>query len=414
MNIRNKEMIEMDKIVERFKRYIAVDTKSDESSETVPSTKGQLKLGEIIVEELNELGLEDVVQDEKGYVYGTLPSNIEQEVPTIGLIAHFDTSPDLDGKVTNPQLVDYEGGDIKLNDQYSLTTAEFPELKDLKGKQLITTDGTTLLGADDKAGIAEIITALDYLISNPEIEHGTIKVGFTPDEEIGRGADHFDLEAFGADFAYTLDGGPLGELQYENFNAAGVELKIQGKNVHPGTAKNIMINSMKIAMELDSMLPAAEVPEHTAGYEGFYLLTDIKGSVDQTKMNYIIRDFDKEEFENKKEYMSEVVDFLNSKYGERIEVKIEDSYYNMKEKIEPHYEIIKLAEKSMTELGIKADIKPIRGGTDGARLSYMGLPTPNLFAGGYNFHGRFEFIPVENMEKAVKLIVKIAENAAEK
>lgn len=403
----------MDKIIERFKRYIAVDTKSDADSETVPSTRGQLELGKLLVKELNELELENVKQDDNGYIYAELPSNIDKEVPTIGFIAHLDTSPDLDGKVSNPQIVDYEGGDIKLNDQYSLTVDKFPALAELKGKTLITTDGTTLLGADDKAGIAEIVTALDYLISNPEIKHGTIKVGFTPDEEIGRGADHFEVEAFGADFAYTLDGGPLGELQYENFNAAAVDLKIQGKNVHPGTAKNLMVNSIKIAMELDSMLPAAEVPEHTAGYEGFYLLNEIEGSVDYTTLDYIIRDFSREEFENKKAYLQEVVDFLNNKYGEAIEVKIEDSYYNMKEKIEPHFEIIKLAKKSMENLGIKADIKPIRGGTDGARLSYMGLPTPNLFAGGYNFHGRFEFIPVENMKTAAELIVKIAENAAQ-
>ncbi len=403
----------MDKIVERFKRYIAVDTKSDSDSDTVPSTKGQLKLGKILVEELNELGLINVIQDEKGYIYGELPANTEREVPTIGLIAHLDTSPDLDGQVTNPQLVDYQGGEIKLNDQYSLSPDEFPALKELKGKRLITTDGTTLLGADDKAGIAEIMTALDYLISKPEIEHGTIKVAFTPDEEIGRGADHFDVEAFGADFAYTLDGGPLGELQYENFNAASAELKIQGKNVHPGTAKDMMVNSMKIAMELDSMLPDAEVPEHTAGYEGFYHLIEIEGSVDYTEMSYIIRDFSGEGFAEKKALMQNVVDFLNSKYGERIEVKIEDSYYNMREKVEPHIEIIELAEKSMQDLGIRADIKPIRGGTDGSRLSYMGLPTPNLFAGGYNFHGRFEFIPVENMKRAAELIVKIAENAVQ-
>jgi len=403
----------MEKIIERFKRYIAVDTKSDSDSETVPSTEGQLKLGKLLVEELNVLGLKNVIQDENGYIYGELPANTDKEVPTIGLIAHLDTSPDLDGKVTNPQIVDYQGGEIKLNDQYSLSPAEFPALKDLEGKRLITTDGTTLLGADDKAGIAEIMTALDYLISNPEIEHGTIKVGFTPDEEIGRGADHFNVEAFGADFAYTLDGGPLGELQYENFNAASADLKIQGKNVHPGTAKNMMVNSMKIAMELDSMLPAAEVPEHTEGYEGFYHLIELEGSVDYTEMSYIIRDFSREGFAEKKALMEKVVDFLNGKYGERIEVEIEDSYYNMREKVEPHFEIIELAEKSMEELGIKADIKPIRGGTDGARLSYLGLPTPNLFAGGYNFHGRFEFIPVENMKKAAELIVKIAENAVQ-
>lgn len=404
----------MDKVVKRFKRYIAVDTKSDPDSDTVPSSRGQLKLGKILAVELKELGLENVLQDDKGYIYAELPANTAEDFPTIGFIAHLDTSPDLAGKVTKPQFVDYQGGEIKLNEQYSLTPEEFPALKKLKGQTLITTDGTTLLGADDKAGIAEIMTALEYLISNPKIKHGTIKVGFTPDEEIGRGADHFDVEAFGADFAYTLDGGPLGELEYENFNAASVDLKIQGKNVHPGTAKNMMVNSMKIAMELDSMLPAAEVPEHTEGYEAFYHLTEIEGSVDYTELSYIIRDFSKEEFEEKKSLMQQVVDFLNNKYGERIEVKIEDSYYNMKEKIEPHFEIVELAEKSMEDLGITPDIKPIRGGTDGSRLSYMGLPTPNLFAGGYNFHGRFEFIPVENMKRAVELIVKIAESAVQK
>lgn len=400
----------MNKIIERFKKYIAVDTRSDSNSETVPSTKGQLKLGKILIEELKELGLKNIIQTEKGYIYASLAANIEEEVPTIGFIAHLDTSPDLDGKVLNPQFVDYKGGDIKLNDKYSLTVEEFPELKNLKGQKLITTDGTTLLGADDKAGIAEILTALEYLVENPEIKHGTIKIGFTPDEEIGRGADHFDLETFGADFAYTLDGGPVGELQYENFNAASVSLKIQGKNVHPGTAKNVMVNSIKIAMELDSMLPSAKVPEHTEGYEGFYLLDEIEGNVDQTSLEYIIRDFSLTEFENKKKQMQRIVDFLNKKYENRIEVNIEDSYYNMKEKIKPHFQIVELAKKSMEDLEIEVDIKPIRGGTDGARLSYMGLPTPNLFAGGYNFHGRFEFIPVENMELASKLIVKIAEN----
>lgn len=401
----------MDKIVERFKRYIAVDTRSDDTSETVPSTKGQLELGKILVEELNELGLKDVVQDENGYVYATLPSNTDKDVPTIGFVAHFDTSPDLDGKVTNPQIVEYKGGDIKLNDKYSITLAEFPELEKLKGQTLITTDGTTLLGADDKAGIAEIMDAMEYLINNPEIKHGDIKIGFTPDEEIGRGADLFDVEGFGADFAYTLDGGPLGELQYENFNAASVKIKIQGKNVHPGTAKNVMVNSIKIAMELDRMLPSVQVPEHTEKYEGFYLLDDIKGAVDSTTVDYIIRDHSMEEFTNKKDYMKKSVDFLNEKYGNIIELEIKDSYYNMREKIEPHMEIIEIAEKAMRDIGIEADIKPVRGGTDGARLSYMGLPTPNLFAGGYNFHGRFEFIPVENMKMASKLIVKIIENS---
>lgn len=402
----------MDKIVERFKRYIAVDTRSDENSDTVPSTKGQLELGKILVEELNELGLEDVVQDENGYVYATLPANTDKEVPTIGFVAHFDTSPDLEGKVTNPQIIDYKGGDIRLNDKYSIKLDEFPELEELKGKTLITTDGTTLLGADDKAGLAEIMDAMEYLKDNPHIKHGKIKIGFTPDEEIGRGADLFDVEGFGADFAYTMDGGPLGELQYENFNAASVKINIQGKNVHPGTAKNVMVNSIKLAMEIDRMLPSAEVPEHTEGYEGFYLLDSINGSVDHTKLEYIIRDHSMEEFENKKSHITMIIDFLNEIHGDIIELEIKDSYYNMREKIEPHMEIIELAEKAMEDIGIKPDIKPIRGGTDGARLSYMGLPTPNIFAGGYNFHGRFEFIPIENMKLASKLIVKIVENAA--
>ena len=400
----------MDKIVERFQKYISVDTKSDGSSDTVPSTKGQLELGKILVEDLKEIGLEDVYQDENGYVYATLPSNIEKEVPTVGFIAHFDTSPDLDGKVTNPQIVDYKGGDIKLNDEYSLTVEEYPELEGLEGKTLITTDGTTLLGADDKAGIAEIVDAMEYLIGNPDIKHGTIKVGFTPDEEIGRGADLFDVEGFGADFAYTMDGGPLGELQYENFNAAGVEINIKGTNVHPGTAKDTMVNSMKVAMELDSMLPSAQVPEHTEGYEGFFLLIDIDGTVDETKLHYIIRDFSMEEFENKKKLMEDTVGFLNKKYGDIVDLRMEDSYYNMREKVEPHIEIVELAKESMEEIGIQPDIKPVRGGTDGARLSYMGLPTPNIFTGGYNYHGRFEFIPIESMKMASKLVVKIAEN----
>lgn len=318
----------------------------------------------------------------------------------------------MDGKVTNPQIVDYKGGDIKLNDEYSLTVEEYPALKDLEGKTLITTDGTTLLGADDKAGIAEIVDAMEYLIENPDIKHGTIKVGFTPDEEIGRGADLFDVEGFGADFAYTMDGGPLGELQYENFNAAGVEINIKGTNVHPGTAKDTMVNSMKVAMELDSMLPSSQVPEHTEGYEGFFLLIDIDGTVDRTKLHYIIRDFSAEEFENKKKLMEDTVEFLNKKYGDIVDLRMEDSYYNMREKVEPHIEIVELAKESMEEIGIQPDIKPVRGGTDGARLSYMGLPTPNIFTGGYNYHGRFEFIPIESMKKASELIVKIAENAA--
>lgn len=404
----------MEKIVERFKRYIAVDTRSDETSKTCPSTPGQLELGALLVEELKEIGLTDARQDENGYVYASLESNIERKVPTIGFIAHLDTSPDLDGKCTNPQIIKYQGGDIKLNDQYTMTVEEFPFLKDLVGKELMVTDGTTLLGADDKAGIAEIIDAMEYLIQHPEIKHGDIRIAFTPDEEIGRGADLFDVEGFGADFAYTLDGGPLGELEYENFNAASVKIQIQGKNVHPGTAKNIMINSQLVAMDIEAMLPRNEKPEYTEGYEGFYLLTRFTGTVDSSEMNYIIRDHSRAKFEAKKDYLRNVIDFLNQKYGEIITIEIKDNYYNMKEKIEPHMEIIELAKESMMEIGIEPLIRPIRGGTDGARLSYMGLPCPNLFTGGYNYHGRFEFIPLESMKKASQLIVKIIENNAKK
>lgn len=397
-------------IVERFKKYIAVDTKADPNNENCPSSEGQLELGKMIVEDLKEIGLEDVKQDENGYVYATLKSNIDKEVPTIGFIAHLDTAPDLDGKCTNPQIFTYEGGDIKLNDEYTMTVEDFPFLDDLVGQEIITTDGTTLLGADDKAGICEIMDAMQYLIDNPEIKHGDIKIGFTPDEEIGRGADLFDVEGFGADFAYTLDGGPVGELEYENFNAATGILKIQGKNVHPGTAKNVMVNALGIAFEFESMLPAAQKPEHTEGYEGFFLLDEIEGSVDYAEVIYIIRDHSREKFEEKKQLFRDAVEFLNKKYDNAIELSLEDSYYNMREKIEPHMEIVDLAEESMKELGIEPNIKAIRGGTDGARLSFMGLPCPNIFAGGYNFHGRFELIPTESMRLASKLIVKIVEN----
>lgn len=402
----------MDKIIERFKRYIAIDTKSDEESNTCPSTKGQLELGSLLVKELKELGLEDAKQDENGYIYATLKSNTDKEVPTIGFISHLDTSPDIDGKCINPNIFVYKGGDIRLNDKYTMTVKEFPFLKDLVGEELITTDGTTLLGADDKSGIAAIIDAVEYLIEHPEIKHGDIKIGFTPDEEIGRGADLFDVRGFDADFAYTVDGGPLGELEYENFNAASVRLEIQGKNVHPGTAKNVMINSLRIALEIENMLPVEQKPEYTEGYEGFYLLDDIIGSVDHTVVNYIIRDHSMEKFEEKKSYFKSIVDFLNKRYGDIITIEIKDSYYNMREKIEPHMDIIELAKRSMEDLGIEPIIQPIRGGTDGARLSYMGLPCPNIFTGGYNFHGRFECIPTRSMKLASQLIVKIIENNA--
>ncbi|AFS79010.1 peptidase T [Gottschalkia acidurici 9a] len=402
----------MEKIVERFTRYIAIDTKSDESSESCPSTPGQLELGKLLVEELKELGLKDVKQDENGYIYATLKSNIDKKVPTIGFIAHLDTSPSLDGKCINPNILLYEDGDIKLNDQYTMTVKEFPFLEELKGKEIITTDGTTLLGADDKAGVAAIMDAVEYLIKHPEVKHGDIKIGFTPDEEIGRGADLFDVKGFNADFAYTIDGGPVGELEYENFNAASVKIEIQGKNVHPGTAKDIMVNSLRVAMEIENMLPVNQKPEYTEMYEGFYLLDSMSGSVDYTVSNYIIRDHSIDKFEEKKEYLKKIVELLNHKYDNIINMEIKDSYYNMKEKIEPHMEIVELAKSSMIELGIEPIIKPIRGGTDGARLSYMGLPCPNIFTGGYNFHGRFELIPTESMKLASNLIIKIIENNA--
>ena len=346
----------------------------------------------------------------------TLPSNIEKDVPTIGFIAHMDTSPDMSGKNVKPKIIrDYDGKDIVLNEEKNIVmkVSDFPDLKDYIGKDLITTDGTTLLGADNKAGIAEIITAVEYLINNPHIPHGTVKLGFTPDEEIGRGADHFDVEKFGADFAYTVDGGPVGELEYENFNAATAKIRIQGRNVHPGTAKNKMINSILVAGELNDLLPVNERPEYTENYEGFYHIVSFNGSVEKTEMVYIIRDHSIEKFLAKKATLEKAVDFINHKYGEIVSLEITDSYYNMKEKIEPVMYIIDLAKKAMESLDIKPLIKPIRGGTDGARLSYMGLPCPNIFTGGHNFHGKFEYIPIFAMEKAVETILKIIELAQE-
>lgn len=398
-------------IRQRFFNYIAIDTKSDPESETCPSSKNQLDLGRLLLEELKAFGLNDARMDEYGYVYASLKGNVEN-VPTIGFIAHMDTSPDLDGKVTNPKVTDYKGGDLRLSDEYVMTEEEFPELKKLKGETLITTDGTTLLGADDKAGIAIIMDGIQYLIEHPEIKRGDVKIAFTPDEEIGRGAHKFDVKGFNADFAYTFDGGPIGELEYENFNAASVKIEIKGKNVHPGSAKNAMINSQLIAMELHNMLPVNERPEYTEGYEGFYLLTDINGTVDFTKMAYIIRDHSSQKFEEKKKYMEELVSFLNKKYRDSIKVEIKDSYKNMKEKIVDRMEIVDLAKKSMEDLNIKPIIRAIRGGTDGATLSFMGLPCPNLFAGGYNFHSRFEFIPDSSLRLGSKLLVKILENNA--
>lgn len=405
----------MSRVTERFLEYVKFDTQSSVSTGTTPSTDKQLVLAKALHDELISVGMKDVTLDKNGYVMATLPANTEKKVPTIGFISHMDTAPDYSGKDVNPQLVEYKGGDIKLNENTLLKVKDFPEVEEYIGKTLITSDGTTLLGADDKAGVSEIITAMEYLINNPEIKHGTIKVAFTPDEEIGEGADHFDVEKFGADFAYTVDGGALGELEYENFNAAGVKVIINGRNVHPGSAKNKMINSQQIAMELHNLLPFNERPEYTCDYEGFFMLSDMIGTIEKSTMTYIIRDHCRSKFVDKKNLFKEVVDFLNKKYGEgTVEVTIKDQYYNMKEKVEPSIHIVETAVEAMKSLNIDPIVVPIRGGTDGARLSFMGLPTPNLFTGGHNFHGKYEFIPIDSMEKAVETIVKIITLYAEK
>lgn len=398
----------MEKVIERFFSYIKMDTKSNEDSTTCPSTSGQLELGKKLVQELKDMGIENAHQDKDGYIYASLKGNAEGVKP-MGLIAHMDTAPDLDGKCINPRILDYKGGDIKLNDEYTMTVKEFPSLKELEGQRLITTDGTTLLGADDKAGVTIIMETVKYYVEHPEIKRGDLKIAFTPDEEIGRGADLFDVEKFGADFAYTVDGGPIGELEYENFNAASARIEIKGKNVHPGSAKDIMINASLVAMELHSMLPVDQRPEYTSGYEGFFLLTDISGVVDECKLFYIIRDHSMEKFNKKKDLLEQAVAFINSKYGNIASLEMKDSYYNMREKIEPHMEIIDLAKEAFDQVGVIPNISPIRGGTDGSRLSYMGLPTPNLFTGGYNFHGRFEFLSIDQLEKAIEVVKKIVE-----
>ncbi|MCO4852567.1 peptidase T [Bacillus vallismortis] len=406
-----------EEIMKRFTTYVKVDTQSDESVDTCPSTPGQLTLGNMLVDELKSIGMQDVTIDENGYVMATLPSNTEKDVPTIGFLAHVDTATDFTGKNVNPQIVEsYDGKDIVLNEklQVILSPDQYPELTGYKGHTLITTDGTTLLGADNKAGIAEIMTAMDYLIKHPEIKHGTIRVAFTPDEEIGRGPHKFDVKRFNASFAYTVDGGPLGELEYESFNAAAAKITVKGNNVHPGTAKGKMINSAKIAMKLNSLLPADEAPEYTDGYEGFYHLLSIQGDVEETKLHYIIRDFDKENFQSRKQTMKRVVEELQNEYGQdRIQLDMNDQYYNMREKIEPVIEIVNIAKQAMENLGIEPKISPIRGGTDGSQLSYMGLPTPNIFTGGENFHGKFEYISADNMVKAVNVIIEIAKRFEE-
>ena len=402
----------MTNVKERFLKYIKVDTMSIEE-DTATTSLGQIELAKVLVKELKTMNMKDILLDENGYVMANLPANTNKLIPALGFIAHLDTSPDVSGQGVNPQIIeDYNGLDIKLHKEKNivLSPKDFPELLNYKGKTLITTDGTTLLGADDKAGIAEIMTAMDYLKSHPELLHGKICIAFTPNEEVGRGADHFDIKKFGAEFAYTMDGGPIGELEYENFNAAGAKVSIQGRNIHPGSAKGKMINAILLAQEYVDQLPKGETPAETEGYEGFYHLTNIQGEVENAVLSYIIRDFDIASFEKRKELMQKVADTLNEKYGkDTFTVEIKDQYFNMKEKIEPVKHIVDTASKAMEAVGVVPDIRPIRGGTDGARLSYMGLPTPNIFTGGHNFHGKYEFIPTYAMEKSVEVILKIIE-----
>lgn len=400
-------------LVEKFLEYVEIDTTPDSKSQSCPSSELQWNLAKIIVKDLEEIGLVNISLDKNGYIMGTLPSNTEKNIPTIGFIAHMDTAPSFNGKEVKPRIIDnYDGNDIVLNSDLNIVMAvkDFPELKKYVNQRLIVTDGTTLLGADDKADIVEIMAALKYLKENPTIEHGEIKIGITPDEEIGRGANLFDVEKFGAEFAYTVDGGEVGELEFENFNAASANVVIKGRDIHPGASKNKMINSMLLGMELNAMLPVNERPEYTGGYEGFFLLTNFKGTVELTEMDYIVRDHSKEKFAEKKELITNAVKYLQEKYRDgEIVLTLKDSYYNMKEMIEPVYHIVDLAKNAMIEVGVKPIIKPIRGGTDGARLSFKGLPCPNIFTGGHNFHGKFEFIPIESMEKSVKVILKIVE-----
>lgn len=405
-------------LIDRLTTYVKIDTQSDEKSTVTPSTPGQLVLANLLVDELKQIGMNDVTIDENGYVMATLPANTDKDMPTIGFLAHLDTATDFTGKNVNPKLVEnFDGNDLILNEALNvvLSSKEFPELPDYKGHTLITTDGTTLLGADNKAGIAEIMTAMAYLIEHPEIKHGKIRVAFTPDEEIGRGPHKFDVEKFNAKFAYTMDGGPLGELQFESFNAAAAEVTFIGNSVHPGTAKNKMVNAATMAAEFIGKFPEQETPEHTEKYEGFYHLSNINGDVEQTHISYIIRDFGKDAFESRKAFMENAVSEIREKFGDhRVQLKMDDQYYNMGEKIEPVKEIVDIAQKAMENLGIKPLIKPVRGGTDGSQLSYMGLPTPNIFTGGENYHGKFEYISVDNMEKATNVIIEICRLFEEK
>ena len=406
----------MEKILDKFLRYVAVETTSNDESDSQPSSACQLDLLRMLADELNAMGVKATL-DEWGYVMATIPSNIDKDVPAVGFIAHVDTAPDASGKDIKPQIIEnYNGEDIVLNASLGikLPVADFPEIKQYVGQTLITTDGTTLLGADDKAGVAEIMSAVEYIVEHPEFKHGEIKIGFTPDEEIGRGVDKFDVEKFGAKYAYTMDGGQIGELEYENFNAAGAKIHIQGRNVHPGYAKDKMINAIIIAMELNGMLPVQQRPEFTTGYEGFFHVTGINGAVEQATISYIIRDHSMEKFEQKKALMKDVVAFINAKYGQgTATLEMKDQYYNMREQVEPHYHIVEKAMKAMEMAGIKPQVQPIRGGTDGARLSFMGLPCPNIFAGGHNFHGKLEYLPLQSMEKASEVVLNIIKLYAE-
>lgn len=404
-------------VVDRFLKYVTFATQSDEESGITPSTSGQRVFAEALVKELEALGLEEISLDDNSYLMATLPSNMEdKEVPTIGFISHLDTSPDMSGEGVKPRIVSYAGGDIVLNEAENIVLSPrmFPEMEQYIGQDLIVTDGTTLLGADDKAGVAAIISAVAYLKEHPEIKHGKIRIGFTPDEEIGAGADHFDVEKFGCEFAYTVDGGEIGELEYENFNAAAAKVVFSGRNVHPGTAKDKMVNASLLAVEFASMLPADQRPETTEGYEGFFHLTTMVGSVEQAVLQYIVRDHSRELFEQKKQLLEQITAQLNKKYPGMVSLEMHDQYYNMREIVEPKKYIVDLASEAMEAVGVKPQIKPIRGGTDGARLSFIGLPCPNLFTGGHNFHGRYEYIPIPSLQKSMETVVKIAELVATK
>jgi peptidase T len=404
-------------LLERFLKYVSIHTTSDENTGLVPSTPQQMEFAKILAEELKAMGMQDVSLDKKGYLMATLPSNIDKDVPTVGFISHLDTSPDMSGKNVKPRIVEnYDGNDIILNEKENivLSPKQFPELTMYRGQSLVVTNGLTLLGADDKAGIAEIMTAMDYFIKNPDVKHGKVRIAFNPDEEIGLGAHHFDVEKFGCQFAYTMDGGEIGELEYENFNAAGAKATFYGTNVHPGYAKNKMVNSMKIATKFMATVPANESPEYTDGYEGFYHLTGIRGDVEKTTVSYIIRDHDRKKFEERKAHLQMLVDKINSEFGDNTAtLEVKDQYYNMKEKVEPVKYIVDIASEAIRQAGVEPKVKPIRGGTDGAQLSFKGLPCPNIFAGGHNFHGKYEFVPIQSMEKAtevVKNIIKIVAN----